>query len=238
MPIPQLNLSLGLTGNKTASSLAEEGQVIVRTDSALIKHTITIHITDEESGKVRIINPHLNNKHSETIELPTYKMLVTDSLTDEKHTYEVTRDFIIQENRQKNEKKSFWSFLNFDFIKPKNYSYNVLSYEPEFQEIESYIISKHRKLNHDLLSYYFSKNDKTISLFAGNYDDFVKPENQESLFIVVDGEKGQRFIGDILYREKFLKLTPLVELKIIKRKKSPKSVEFDKKGNISKIVYI
>lgn len=238
MPIPQLNLSLGLTGNKTSSSFAEEGQVIVRTDSALIKHTITIHITDEESGKVRIKNPDLNNEHSETIELPTYKMLVTDTLTDEKHTYEVIRDFIISKKENRKEKKSFWSFLNFDFIKPKNYRYDILSYEPEYQEIETYIISKYRKLNHDILSYSFSKNDKILSLFAGDYDDFVKPENQESLFIVVDGQKGQRFIGDILYREKFLKLTPVVELKIIKRKNSPKSVEFDKKGNINRIVYI
>ena len=56
--------------------------------------------------------------------------------------------------------------------------------------------------------------------------------------MIGDKDGGKSFIGDILYREKFLKLTPKVELHIIKRKKVPKNFEYDDKGNIKKVMYI
>lgn len=47
MPFPELNLSLGLTDNDGSVFYAGsgEGKVIVRTDSALKKHTISIVIS-------------------------------------------------------------------------------------------------------------------------------------------------------------------------------------------------
>ena len=46
------------------------------------------------------------------------------------------------------------------------------------------------------------------------------------------------FIGDILYREKFLKLAPKVKLHIIKRKTVSKAVETNKQGQTEKLIYI
>ncbi|WP_435524211.1 hypothetical protein [Chryseobacterium indoltheticum] len=56
--------------------------------------------------------------------------------------------------------------------------------------------------------------------------------------MIVDYNDGKSFIGDILYREKFLKLTPKVELQIIKRPKVAKNFEYDDKGNIKRVVYL
>ena len=75
-------------------------------------------------------------------------------------------------------------------------------------------------------------------LYAGDINGFIKPENIYQYFMVVDKDGGMSFIGDILYREKFLKLTPKVELHLIKRKKVPKNFEYDDKGNIKTIVYL
>jgi len=238
-PLPQLDLTLSSSKNKISSSENDGSQIIVRTDSALLTHTITIYITDEESGKAVINLPNCTGKNVNSLQIPTYKMMVTDSLTEEKKVYEITRDFVIPAIVEKKEKQSsFWSFLSFDFLKPKTSLYDVMTFEPEVQEEVTYKLLKHRSLNHDLLHYSFKNEEKTISLFAGDFDSFEKPENLDTLFLVIDGQKGQRFIGDILYREKFLKLTPKVELKIIRRKKIPKSIEFNKNGIINKIIYI
>lgn len=236
-PIPQLNLSLSTTDSKVSPFYAGEGTQISHTDTALKQHTITIYITDEESGIVRLNINKSNEKQPQSIEIPTYKMLVIDSLTSEKHTYEVTRDTMTLVEK-KNTRSTFWQFLNFDFIKPQKYTYNTLTFEPLHQEIENYSLSKYRKLDHDTLNYFFKKNDNNISLFAGDYNTIDISQNLKNMFLVVDGQKGQRFIGDILYREKFLKLSPKVELQLIKRKYTPKTIEFDKKGAINKIVYL
>ena len=75
-------------------------------------------------------------------------------------------------------------------------------------------------------------------LYAGDINGFTKPENIRQYFVVVDKDGGKSFIGDILFREKFLKLTPKVELHLIKRKKVPKNFEYDDKKNIKKVMYI
>ena len=64
-----------------------------------------------------------------------------------------------------------------------------------------------------------------------------KSENNP-YFWIIDHVEGQSFIGDILYREKFLKLTPQIESFINKRKKTPKNIESNNKGEIQRIIYI
>jgi len=234
--LPQLKLFLGTTESKGSLFYAGDGQRVSQFDSAMDKHTITLYITEEEVGRVMVSNPQAGVKVPNMIELPTYKMLVTDTMTGERRTYEVTRDFVMPEagNRRK---QSLWSLLKFTLIRQR-YVYPILTYEPLLQEIATYRLSRHRSLGEDRVSYSFRNGNKVISLFAGNFEQWEKPKNLESLFLVVDGNKGRRFVGDILYREKFLKLTPVVELRIIRRKKTPKLMEFDKKGNIQRIIYL
>lgn len=66
MPFPELNLSLGLTDNDGSVFYAGsgEGKVIVRTDSALKKHTISIVISEQQIGSVNL------RTHFEGVEIP------------------------------------------------------------------------------------------------------------------------------------------------------------------------
>lgn len=232
--LPQLKLFLGTTESKGSVFYAGDGQRVSQFDSALNKHTITLYITEEEVGKVMISNPHAGGKAPAMIELPTYKMLVTDTMTEERKIYQVTRDLVMPEagNRKK---QSLWSLLTFR-LTSQRYVYPVLTYEPLLQEIETYHLVRHRSLKEDRVNYSFRNGNKVIGLFAGRLDLGEKPKDMESLFFVVDGNN--RFVGDISCREKFLKLTPVVELRIIRRKKVPKAMEFNKKGSIQRIIYL
>jgi hypothetical protein len=87
------------------------------------------------------------------------------------------------------------------------------------------------------LTYSFKKDEQSIQIFAGDIN-MLKVEKGISYFVIVDEKKGQRFIGDILYREKFLKLTPKVQLNIIKRKQVSKGVETNKQGRTDRLIYI
>ena len=237
MPFPELNLSLGLTDNDGSVFYAGsgEGKVIVRTDSALKKHTITITISEEQVGTV---NFKTNLKGSEIpaeIEIPTYQMIVTDDKTNEKEIYKVTRDTFFY--REQTVKKGLWSFLGLKFLAPKNFLFENIPFEPLKEEIEVFDISKYRKLNQDELTYTFKKEEQTIQIFAGDINT-LKVENGTSYFVIVDEKKGQRFIGDILFREKFLKLTPIVKLQVIKRKQVSKTMETNKQGHTDKLIYI
>ena len=237
MPFPELNLSLGLTDNDGSVFYAGsgEGKVIVRTDSALKKHTITITISEEQVGTV---NFKTNLKGSEIpaeIEIPTYQMIVTDDKTNEKEIYKVTRDTFFY--REQTVKKGLWSFLGLKFLAPKNFLFENIPFEPLKEEIEVFDISKYRKLNQGELTYTFKKEAQTIQIFAGDINT-LKVENGTSYFVIVDENKGLRFIGDILFREKFLKLTPIVKLQVIKRKQVSKTMETNKQGHTDKLIYI
>lgn len=74
--------------------------------------------------------------------------------------------------------------------------------------------------------------------YSGDINKFERQENISQYFIVVDDNNGKSFIEDILYREKFLKLTPKVVLHTVRRKKVPKNFEYDDKGNIKKLIYL
>ncbi|WDF64944.1 hypothetical protein [Flavobacterium sp. KACC 22763] len=237
MPFPELNLSLGLTDNDGSVFYAGsgEGKVIVKTDSALKKHSINITISEQEVGSV-YLNTHLEGTEIPAeIEVPVYQMIVTDDKTNEKEVYKVTRDTFFYKEQTK--KKGLWSFLGLKFLAPNNFLFENIPFEPLKEEMETYDISRYRKLNEDKLTYTFQKGEQNIQLFAGDINA-LKVEKGISYFVIVDEKKGQRFIGDILYREKFLKLTPSVKLHIIKRKQVSKKMETDKKGRANKLIYI
>lgn len=230
-PLPELNLNLGMSKDNS-SSLDKEGKeaIIVRTDSALRKHTISLIISDQEAGTITL------KVDGKEIEVPTYKMTVTDDKTEETQSYQVTRDMLrFVETKNKKSLLSFFGFKKFD---KTSHFYENIPFEPKRDDMETFDISAYRKLSHDTLVYRLEKNEKKIVIYAGEISKFSKPEGVEQYFIVVDHDDGKSFTGDILYREKFLKLTPKVELRIIKRKQVPKNFEYDNKGNIKKLVYL
>lgn len=237
MPIPELNLSLGLTDNDGSVFYAGsgEGKVIVRTDSALRQHTITITISEQQVGSVFLKTHFKGAEIPAEIEVPTYQMIVTDDKTNERELYKVTRDTYFY--KQQSVKKGIWSFLGLKFLAPKNFLFENIPFEPLKEEIEVFDISKYRKLNQDELTYTFQKEEQNIQIFAGDINSLAI-EKGTSYFVIVDEKKGQRFIGDILYREKFLKLTPKVKLHIIKRKQVSKAMEANKRGGTDRLIYI
>ncbi|MWB96732.1 hypothetical protein GON26_20405 [Flavobacterium sp. GA093] len=237
MPLPELNLSLGLTDNDGSVFYSGhgEGKVIVRTDSALRHHTITITISEQEVGTVNLNTHNKSDEAPSVISIPTYQMLVTDDKTNETEVYKVTRDtFVFKEQKTK---KGLWSFLGLTFLSPKNFLFENIPFEPLHQELETFDISKYRKLNVEELTYTFQKDRQTIQLFAGDINT-LEIQKDVSYFVIVDEKKGQRFIGDILYREKMLKLTPKVKLQVVKRKKVSKAIETNKDGKIDKLIYL
>lgn len=226
-PLPELNLNLGMS--KNSSSSVEREEIVVRTDSGFRKHTISMIISDQEVGKVYL---KINNKE---VEIPTYKLTVTDDKTNETEAYQVTRDTL---NFVKTTtKKSIFSFLGIKRFDKTSFLYENIAYEPLRENIEKFDISRHRSLNQEELIYQLSGNGQSIMLYSGDINEFQKPENISQYFIIVDNNDGQSFIGDILYREKFLKLTPKVELQIIRRSKVAKNFEYDDKGNIKRTIY-
>jgi hypothetical protein len=231
-PLPELNLNLGMTNNPGSPFYGGNGEegVVVRTDSGLRKHTITLIISDQEVGSISL---KIGEKE---IEVPTYKLTVTDDKTEETEAYQVTRDTLSFVKSKT--KKSFLSFFGFKRFDKTSFLYDTIAFEPQLEDIEKFDISRYRKFSIDTLTYEMEGNGQKIMLYAGDINGFVKPDYIEKYFIVVDKDNGIGFIGDILFREKFLKLTPKVELHILKRKKVPKNFEYDDKGNIKRVMYI
>lgn len=237
MPFPELNLSLGLTDNNGSIFYAGngEGKVIVRTDSALKKHTISITISEQQVGVVSL-KTHCEEKEiPEEIEIPTYQMIVTDDKTNEKEIYKVTRDTFFY--KKQTTQKGLWSFLGLKFFAPKNFLFENIPFEPLKEDMVIFEISKYRKLNQEELTYTFQKEGQNIQVYSGDINK-LKIEKGTSYFIIVDDKKGQRFIGDILYREKFIKLIPNVKLHIIKRKDVFKEMGTNKQGQTNRLIYI
>lgn len=231
-PLPELNLNLGLTNNPGSPFYGGNGEegIIVRTDSAMKKHTITLVISDQEVGKI------LLKINDQELEVPTYKLTVTDDKTDETNAYQITRDtlnFVTSKT-----KKSLFSFFGFKRFDTTSFLYENIPFEPQIEYLEKFDISRYRKLSQDVLTYELSGNGQQVLLYAGDLNEFKVSTDIAQYFVVADKDQGKSFIGDILYREKFLKLTPKVELHIIKRKKIPKNFEYDDKGIIKKVVYL
>lgn len=230
-PIPELNLNLGIVKDSHSSSYAKgDGEIIVRTDSELRKYTITMIISDQEVGKIQL---KIGNKE---VEIPTYKLTITDDKTNETEAYQVTRDtlsFVTSKT-----KRSFLSFFGFKRFDKTSFLYENIPFEPNLEGIEKFDLSRYRSLSEENLIYKLSGDGKNVMLYAGKINEFEKPDDISQYFMIVDNNDGMSFIGNILYREKLLKLTPKVELQIIKRKKIPKNFEFDEKGNVSRLIYL
>jgi hypothetical protein len=238
MPIPQLGLSMSITDNDGSPLYAGVGQREHMTtfDSAMKKHTITIVITDEEAGKVNV-NFTRNNKTTE-VELVTYKMSMTDDMTNETTFYEVTRDTLLLKEL-KTKSISRFSFLGIEWFKKEVLKLTSISYEPLKSLVEYFEVSRYRTLRENYLAYTLKKGEVMANLVAGEIpENLFNAAKTENFFCVIDNSNGQRFIGDIKYREKFLKMTPNVEIQVIRRDKSVKEIEFDKKGKVNKIVYL
>ncbi|MCH4829584.1 hypothetical protein [Flavobacterium columnare] len=228
-PIPELNLSLGMTDNPGSPFYAGNGEIggVSKTDSGLRTHKISLTISDLEIGKITL------TINKQNVEIPTYKMIVSDDKTNETTVYQVTRDMF--SFVKKNTKKGILSFFGFKNFDKTSFLYENIPYEPA-DEIEILHISKYRNISHDSLIYQFN-NPQKVYIFSGNINEITIPENNP-YFIIIDNNDGKSFIGDILYREKFLKLTPRVELKIIKRNKIPKEMEINENGSIQKLIYL
>ncbi|MDN3672789.1 hypothetical protein QWY99_06965 [Flavobacterium branchiarum] len=237
MPFPELNLSLGLTDNDGSVfySGSGGGKVIVRTDSALKKHTIFITISEQEVGTINLKTHIKGAVIPAEIEVPVYQMIVTDDKTNEKEIYKVTRDTFFY--KEQTSKKGIWSFLGLKFLAPKNFLFENIPFEPLKEAMELFDIAKYRKLSQDELTYSFEKEGQNVQIFAGDINT-LQVNKGTSYFVIVDENKGQRFIGDILYREKMLKLIPNVKLHIIKRKQVSKGIETNKQGRTDRLIYI
>ncbi|KHE68083.1 hypothetical protein HMPREF9074_09348, partial [Capnocytophaga sp. oral taxon 329 str. F0087] len=89
MPLPEVKLTLRYEDRYLSEKWndREADKVVVRTDTHFQKHTISILISEEQIGSVQLkIDDHL-------VELPTYKLIVTDDKTEEIKTFQITRDF-------------------------------------------------------------------------------------------------------------------------------------------------
>ncbi|MGN2687887.1 MULTISPECIES: hypothetical protein [unclassified Flavobacterium] len=205
-------------------------------DSALTKHTITIVITDEESGLVTV-KLHKNNKVSE-LELMTYKMSVTDDKTNETTFYQVTRDTLLLKELTTKSIGRF-SLFGLEWFKKQITRLPSISYEPLKVNIEHFEVSRYRTLKENYLAYTLKKGDAVANLVAGEIPETLfTTSKRDNFFCVIDNSNGQRFIGDIRYREKFIKTIPNVEIQVMKRNKSIKEFELDKSGKINKIIYL
>lgn len=237
-PLPQLGLSMSITDNAGSSFYTGQGQreKMTEFDSAHKDHTISIIISDEVVSEVELSLE--NNNKSFLFKLPTYKMMVTDDKTNETSFYEVTRDSLLLEKVFSKTIGGF-SFFGFDFFKKKIMALPSIAYEPLKSKIETFKVFKYRTRKEGFLAYSLTDGENSAMLIAGEMikNIFKRPE-VDNFFYVVDHNNGQKFIGDISYREKFIKSIPKVEIQLMKRDKKIKEIEFDTKGLVNKIIYL
>lgn len=231
MPLPELDLTMRYETRFLSEKWndREDEKVVVKTDVELQQYEIQLLISDEEIGQVQL------RIAEQWVELPTYKLTVTDTKTQEISVFEVTRD-VLRFSKEVT-KRSLISFLGIKKFDKTMYLYENIVFEPYKDNIDSFELSKYRKLSQDMLVYDFQRNTEKYLLYAGNINTFGESDHQ-GYYIVIDGKEGQRFIADILYREKILKRTPKVTLKVIKRSKVAKEFTFDSKGKLNKKVYL
>ncbi len=237
MPLPQLGLSLSITDNPGSPLYAGNGarEKMGEFDSAIKEHKIMITISDEKVNEVEL---DIQNELFDKIKLSTYKMMVTDDKTEEKTYYEVTRDSFLMDELQ-SKKTGGYSFFGLDIFKKKIYTLPVITFEPLVSTIEMFEVSKYRTKKEEYLSYTLTRATERATLVSGKLPKyFINKMNPKYFFYVVDNHEGQKFIGDISYREKFIKSIPKVEVNLIKRSKNIKEYELDKKGKVNKIIYL
>jgi len=237
MPLSECHLSLSLTDNPGSPFYAGSGEreEMRDVDSALDTHVITIVIGSEEIGETEL---KTGDKRLEKLKFPTYEMMVFDDKTEERTFYEVTRDtFLLSELKKK--KVSGFSFFGINLFQKEVFRLPAVAFEPLTSSIEKFDVSKYRTKKENYLSYTLHREAEKAVLAAGNLpDDFIKTLQTDNFFYVIDHHEGQKFIGDISYREKFIKTVPIVEIQLIKRTKNIKEYELDEKGKVNKIIYL
>ena len=112
--LPSLNLRLG-DFQAYKKNENEISNVLIRTDSEMKKHTITLTITDKEIGTAEI------EVEGQVLKIPTYQLRVTDDKTEEIRDFQVIRDF--PKMKKKEIKKSWLSFLGISWFDSENYFY-------------------------------------------------------------------------------------------------------------------
>lgn len=240
MPLPELGLSMSITDNDGSPMYAGKGQreFMGETKSFHEDYTITITISDEQIGatEIDLIN---DVGIAFKIDLPTYRMKVTDDMTNEISLYAVTRDSILLKELQKKESIGGFKLFGIKFFKNHHYILPAISFEPEIDHTETFEVSRYRTLKENYLSYPLKKaNDQTGYLISGKPPKTLfESLTTDRFFCVLDETNGKSFIGDILYREKFIKKTPKVIVNVLKRNKTIKEFMFDEKG-VNTIVYI
>ncbi len=241
MPLPELGLSLSITDNEGSPMYAGKGQREHMGETKMYNEsfTITITISDEQIGSTTIdIKNDVGINFQ--IDLPTYRMKLTDDKTNEVSLYAVTRDTLLFKELSQKEAISGFSIFGLKFFKKKQYVLPAIAFEPKVESIESFEVSRYRTLKEDYLSYPLKKeNGETGYLVSGKLPQklFEASDEPNRFFCVMDSHDGKSFIGDILYREKFIKITPKVVVNVLKRNKSIKEIEMNEKG-VSSIIYL
>lgn len=240
MPMPELGLSLSITDNEGSPMYAGKGQREHMGETKMFNEsfTITITISDEVLGSVSIdLFNDVGKKFQ--VDLPTYKMKLTDDKTNEESLYTVTRDRLLLKELNQKELIGGFSLFGMKFFQKKQYVLPAIAFEPQYEKLESYEVSRYRTLKEDYLSYPLKRvNGESGFLVAGKVPQSLFESDDSTLFFsVIDQQEGKTFIGDILYREKFIKITPKVVVNVLKREKKIKEVEFTEKG-ASSIIYL
>ena len=162
MPLPEIKLTLRYEDRYLSEKWNDRDadKVVVRTDTHFQKHNISLLISEQPIGSVQLkIDDHW-------VELPTYKLTVTDDKTEEIKTFQVTRDFLTF--KKETIQKSIFSFLGIKRFDKTTFLYENIAFEPEKDNIESFELSGYRKLSNDSLSYQFQRGEKKLLIYAGS----------------------------------------------------------------------
>ena len=110
MSFMELDLNIQMSENPLALNKSDAGEdfVVVREESRFKQHTINMLISDRETGSVQL------NINGTLLEIPTYKLTITDDKTEEIRVFQVTRDI-----PHFTEEKQHKSLLSFDTYKRK-----------------------------------------------------------------------------------------------------------------------
>src|SRR5690606_24303607 len=188
MPLPELGLSLSITDNRGSAFYAGAGERehMGKAEMFYEDHTIMITISDEQSGFTTVDLVNDVGKIFQ-VDLPTYKMKLTDDKTHEESLYEVTRDRLLFKELNLQENIGGFSVFGLNFLKKKQYVLPSVAYEPKSDKMETFEVSKYRTLKPDYLSYHLRKNEEeTGFLVAGKLPkELFENSNPDCFFCVI-----------------------------------------------------
>jgi len=233
-------IKLSITNNPGAVFYAGEGysKPMSMNDTSLDHYTIRIIITNEELENVKV-GLIKGSSILKEIEVPSYKMVVTDNKTNNEVVYQVTRDTLFFDRLNSVQKRGGVSYLGISLFQKKVISLPTVLFEPKKYSIEKYEVSNLRKMTQNFVSYKMEKVGQIAYLIGGNIPvelvQSIEKEDSVNFFYVVEGKK---FRDDIKERESILGLTPEVEILLMKRDNPPTKIETTKSGELQRIVYL